>query len=421
MAIKNLSIMQNAQVLQQNTKRMTRRPTHTFQLRYKPFTLQPFLIAPVLPGETLTNLLFQARVVSDPIRNKLCGWWSGFYFYYVKLSDLDDREDILPIFTDLSVNLSGLNVAANAKTYHFGSAPDFTAMCLDRIVDEYWRYEGEAVDIVEIDGMPAAPLNMRNFLDSAAAVDTYTAADIDVDLNADDTITAGEVQDAMQQYALLQQIGLGREMSYEDYLASYNVKVPEETTHKPELIRFVQDWTYPTNTVEPTTGVPSSAVVWSHAERADKRRFFREPGFIVGVACARPKIYMEDLAGSAVDLMTDALAWLPAFQTNDPRVSLRQIAQGAGPVPGFADANGYVVDIRDLLLYGDQFANYDLTVGTDNALNLPTTTLGKRYPVEADVDDLFADTDPGTAVYLRSDGVCNLSILTKQTDQTPTT
>lgn len=421
MAIRNLTLAQNASVLQAPKRRMLRRPSHPFQLKYKPFTLQPFFIAPVLPGETMQNLMVQARVVTDPIRNKLCGWWSGLYFYYVKLSDLDDRDDILPIFTDLSLTLASLNAAANAKTYHYATSPDFVALCLDRVVDEYWRYEGEAVDIVTIDGMPAAPLNVQNFLNSAAAVDVYTAGDIDVDLNQDSVIGAGEVQEAMMQYNLLQQIGLTRQMSYEDYLASYNVRVPEETVHRPELIRFVQDWSYPTNTIEPTTGAPSSAVVWSHAERADKNRFFKEPGFLFGVACVRPKVYFEDLAGTATSLMTDAYAWLPAFATNDPRVSLRQIAQGGGPVPGFADADGYVVDIRDLLLYGEQFVNFDLTVGDDNALNLPTTTLGKRYPVEADVDDLFVDTVPGGDQYVQADGIVNVSISTMQADQTPTT
>lgn len=421
MAIRNLTLARNSAMLNMGGKRVMRRPTHPFLLKYKPFTLQPFLLAPVMPGETLTNLMFQARVVTDPIRNKLCGWWSGFYFYYVKLSDLNERDTITPIFTDLSQDLSALNVAANAKYYHHAGAPNFAKLCLDRIVDEYWRYEGEAVDVVTIDGMPAAPINQRNWLDSATSADVYAAGDIDVDLNADSTITAGEVQEAMSQYELLQQMGLTREMSYEDYLASYNVKVPEETVHRPELIRFIQSWSYPTNTVEPTTGVPSSAVVWSQAERADKARFFREPGFIVGVACVRPKVYFDDLAGSAADSLTDGYAWLPAFATNDPRISLRAVAQGAGPVPGFADLDGYVWDARDLLLYGDQFVNYDLTVGTDNALNLPTTTLGKRYPVEADVDDLFADADPGTEVYVRADGVVNLTIKTLQKDQTPTT
>lgn len=425
MAIRNTGVgmvdVAAVQTMSQNMRRMTRRPSHTFRLRYKPFQLQPFYIAPVLPGETMTNLLVQARVVTDPIKDKLAGWWSGLWFYYVKLSDLDDRDSILPIFTDLSMDLSGLNVAANAKTHHFADAPDFAKLCLDRVVDEYWRYEGEAVDVVTIDGLPAAPLNMRTWIDSAAAQDVYDTADFDADLNNDSIQGAGEMQDAMMQWSLLQQIGLGREMSYEDYLRSYNVQVEEQQTHKPELIRFVQDWTYATNTVEPTTGVPSSACVWSHAERADKDRFFKEPGFLFGVTCVRPKVYMENQAGSVADLMNDAYSWLPAFMTNDPRVSLRKVAQGSGPVPAFVDADGYVIDLRDLFLYGDQFTNFDMTAGEDSAVDLPGTALEKRYPTEAMVNLLFKDQDPGTAQHIQADGIVNAMIKTRQRDQTPTT
>ena len=37
--------------------RVLRSPRHTFQLRQRPFEITPFLLAPVLPGETMKNLL----------------------------------------------------------------------------------------------------------------------------------------------------------------------------------------------------------------------------------------------------------------------------------------------------------------------------------------------------------------------------
>ena len=57
------------------TGRVTRSPRHTFQLRHKPFLLQPFMFAPVLPGDTVKNMLLQARAVTSPIANPLVGWW----------------------------------------------------------------------------------------------------------------------------------------------------------------------------------------------------------------------------------------------------------------------------------------------------------------------------------------------------------
>ena len=55
------------------TGRVTRSPRHTFQLRHKPFLLQPFMLAPVLPGDTVKNMLLQARAVTSPIANPLVG------------------------------------------------------------------------------------------------------------------------------------------------------------------------------------------------------------------------------------------------------------------------------------------------------------------------------------------------------------
>ena len=52
-------------------KRKMRSPRHTFQLKAKPYEVVPMMIAPVVPGESLDNLLIQARVVSDPIKNSL--------------------------------------------------------------------------------------------------------------------------------------------------------------------------------------------------------------------------------------------------------------------------------------------------------------------------------------------------------------
>jgi len=37
--------------------RWMRRPQHSFSLKSRPWRLDPFMIAPVLPGETLKNLL----------------------------------------------------------------------------------------------------------------------------------------------------------------------------------------------------------------------------------------------------------------------------------------------------------------------------------------------------------------------------
>ena len=46
--------------------RVSRRPEHTFHVRFRPFQIQPVMIAPVLPGETLKQAQFQMRGLRTP-------------------------------------------------------------------------------------------------------------------------------------------------------------------------------------------------------------------------------------------------------------------------------------------------------------------------------------------------------------------
>ena len=57
-----------------NQRRIARRPAHSFNLVTRPYGIYPFMLAPVLPGETLENILLQARVVTDPVISRLTGW-----------------------------------------------------------------------------------------------------------------------------------------------------------------------------------------------------------------------------------------------------------------------------------------------------------------------------------------------------------
>ena len=58
-----------------NARRIARNPSFPFQLRTRPFQVQPFMAAPVLPGETLKSLVTMSRVVTKPLANPLIGWW----------------------------------------------------------------------------------------------------------------------------------------------------------------------------------------------------------------------------------------------------------------------------------------------------------------------------------------------------------
>ena len=205
-------------------------------------------------------------------------------------------------------------------------------------------------------------------------------------------------------------------MDYEDWLATYGIRPKAAENHRPELIRYIREWQYPSNTVDASTGVPSSAVSWAVSERADKDRFFREPGFIVGVTVARPKVYLRNQDGSVADTLLGALEWLPAIMRDDPWTSVKKFAETEGPFSVVSDANGYWLDIKDLFLYGDQFINFAVAAdNTANLVNLPTATMNTLYPATGDIDKLFS----GATKTVKQDGVVQLSVLGALQDTTP--
>lgn len=401
------------------TGRKLRKPTHRFYVEAMPFQVQPFLLAPVLPGETLKNGLIQARVVTDPIKSKLIGWWQEYHFFYVKHRDLAARDLLTEMMLDLDANMSTLFSAADLKTNHPGGTINWADLCRDRVVETWMREEGETPDGYTIDGVPAAQINVESWLQSAALNDKYAIDDPTLVVGTDDTITGSEVSKLMEMWEF-QRMHNMTEMTYEDWLATYGIRGARVELHRPELLRSMREWQYPSNTVDPLTGAVTSAVSWGISDRIDKDRFFTEPGFIIGLTITRPKVYLKNLDGNGAGMLNDAMSWLPALMKDDPWTSMKKMAHDKGPLATIVtDTDGYWVDVKDLLLYGDDFVNVARSRTDVNFVSLPNAALtNKYYPTDSDVDGLFvASADTGRQV--RQDGVVQLSILGAQVDTTP--
>lgn len=389
--------------------RKLRRPTHSFHLRSRPFQIQPFMIAPVLPGETMKNLVMQSRVVTDPVKNPLIGWWQEYYWFYVKHRDLDARDTLTAMMLDVELDAHSLDETVGMTEYYSTTSEiPWAKLCLKRIVEEYFRDEGEAWDTWKLGNLPIASINSQTWLDSVINRSDLPEGDVPAG-----TETVGELDKQRVMWETMQAMTLTN-MTYEEWLATYGVRQATVELHKPELIRYVRDWQYPSNTVDPTTGTPSSAVSWAIAERGDKDRFFKEPGFIVGVTVSRPKVYLRGQTTPAVSMMDNAFSWLPAIMRDEVYTSLKEFTTGTGPLRGITD--DYVVDVRDLLMYGDQFVNFDVAATDAGLVALPTAAMQKRFPASADVDALFKAASPANQV--RQDGVCTLAILGTQQDHT---
>lgn len=428
--------------------RVNRNPQHDFYLSCAPYAIQPFAIAPVLPGETMKNALLQARAVSDPLKNPLMGWWSEWYVFYVKLRDLDLRDELTAMLLDPTApalpeydnGLGGdsLHKAQDRRT-HFtpnggSDLPNYARLCLDRVVAEYFRSEGDnpaPVDAESLggtnEGLPPATIQTREFWHDSLKLESSIPAGDEGQLEGEDDWTDANIPpewaNHWTQYQRMRALKL-TEVTFADYLKQFGVKAPAETReelHRPELLRYVRDWTYPSNTVDPVSGTPNSVASWSIAERLDKARFFNEPGFIFGVCVHRPKIYMTRQATPAVEMLTDTFSWLPALMQQDPYTSLKRFAANKGPLamPGDGDnpSEPYWLDVRDLFLYGDQFFNGEGSgdLGDFNNIPLPATNLQRRYATDAQIKTFFKDAAKWR---IRCDGVLQLTIAGNQKDHT---
>lgn len=405
-----------------------RRPKHTWNIAHVPWAITPCCIAPVIPGETLKNLVFQTRSVSDPIKSGVTGWWLEYYWFYVKLTDLDARDQLSEMVIDPEWTVSGAGIgSASLRTSMMfngrGQIP-WVEMCLKRVVEEYFRNEGEAWNTWGVNGavpgandattwLPFASLNTPHWTDSLILASDYVADDVGIVVGGDDTITAGEIDKAMQLYELLKANDMV-DMTYEAYLRTFGIRggpaAEADDPHIPELIRYVREWQYPSNSVL-GDGSINTAVSWALSERADKDRFFNEPGFIFGVTVARPKVVFNNIAGVGASLLDRIQTWLPAVLWDDPFTSLVEKAAAAGPIHS-APAS-YMVDVRDLFIHGDQF-HQQVGGGSSsffNAIPQPdSATLLHRYPGQTDIDACFPTSQVNK--FVRQDGVADLTIAT---------
>lgn len=402
-------------------RRKARRPVHKHLVEYRPFQLQPFFIAPVLPGETLKELNAQCRVISDPLKGgagNILPWWCEHFYYYVKVRQLGDAVRAAFETMVLEGTPIALVDAAEAETFHNGKSINWTRRCLNFITENGgFRDDGEAWDVAKIGQLPAVAAHRHgeSFLDSMMVDNGGAAPAPNPHQNPHDPDVLAEYQEQYERMRAMRMI----DMTFEDWLQTYGVTFPSTASlERPELIRMHSEWAYPSNTVDPATGLPSGAASFAMNIRADKDRFFNEPGFIVGVTMVRSKIFLGNQTGAAVSMMDSPLPWMPRLLADQPHTTVKEFVGGTtnatGPLRG--QTLGYWLDTRDLFAYGDQFLAFASANGFAPAL--PNAAGEKRFMTGAMVDALFADAAKNK---IREDGVTRLSILSHPTTATDNT
>lgn len=425
----NFSVHQGAVTDRQRTRKL-RKPTHTFALQTRPFSITPFLLAPVLPGETLQNISMQSRVASDPIKDKLGGCHLEYYLFYVKLRDLLLRDSYETMLTDPTFDPTGTDDTTDDPEhyFHMGAATggqNWSLECYKRVVDEHFRGANEShTDFVDAvaQGMAKAQINgITGWMDSLLpgdVVDTSEAlTGITVSDGTADFFSGEEVDKLMLAYHMAKLQGLTQK-TFEDYLQESGVGgAAAMEAHVPELLAYEREWTYPTNSIDPADGSAASAWVWSTQLKRASKKFFTEPGFLYGVTVTRPKVYMQNLEGHAAACMNSMETWLTPDLRSSPEAGRVELAAATGPAGKGCDTEKYEFNVDDLLIHGDQWHNTlpdQGGVNHRNYVNLPvdgTNIINSRYPDDTAINDLFVDSSGGAGLrVVRYDGIVNLSI-----------
>jgi hypothetical protein len=379
-------------------RRAIRRPRHSFYLEQRPFQLQPALIAPVVAGDSIRKIAFEFRALTDPVVSPHVGWLGEFYIFYVRMSDLDEFAEVKKMLAGQTFTL---DTAASTRFFNAAGYVNWLRMAERVIVREWFRNEYDVDEVYELDGVPVAGIWGTSWIDTAQEVDELAGSP-----NTDSYEGRWAAYQEMRQRGLVT-------MSYEEYLEQQGVEVPRQLPEtvqqrkRPELIRFVREFVYPTLATDWTTGLPAAMCQWLVKDTMDKARFCDEPGFVIGLTCFRPKVYRTGQKTTGASVLRNDRLWsaLSGSLADAPQERLLRVpANSTAPIATGAGVDLWV-DVGAIATAGDQFWNV-ATPG--NAAALPRTVDGEgRYLTDGAVIDSFFS---GSNRRIIVDGVAQLSI-----------
>lgn len=413
--------------------RHTRKPVFPVAGTMKPFGLYPMMVTPVLPGETMSGFEAKLRHLSMPVRSPFAGAWLEMWVVYVKLTDISHALAEMFISTDMPTTGYTADVD-NQLLFQRPGSIKWVDMCTTKFHESYFLDDGEIRREVET-GIPMIRASNINWTQNLMfKPDDLTVSDLPS--NPDGQLTGLDLNALMSM----------SEISYEKYLQQYGVS-PAVTTkmeHKPEILRYLRSWVTPTNTIDPTTGAPSSCWAWSQTATAEKPRRFDEPGFLCVFHSIRPKMAAGFLSRPYLNTLWGFADFFPAYNLTDPAAGVVGGSSDFEPFYGSKLLEGTSKDIiwdhRDLLNHGEPFYNswsYDTArkkvVGTNDyrtprmgpypvpsierkVLNAssPEQDLRHEYPSLIDINSLFKEQEIAspnearrTCIY---EGLCEITI-----------
>lgn len=406
--------------------RKTRKPQFPLAGTMKPYGIYPMWATPVLPGETLSSTETKYRLLSMPIKHPLAGAWFETWLVYVSLTDID--PDLAQMFIAEGVPTTGFTASADNTRYFTKSGQiNYLKLATDKVVQTYFRNEEEptVTNATFGAGEPGIHKASRQNFDWAQNLMFKPAS---MDLN--DLPSALPNENTLTPLEIMKLAGMS-ELTYEKYLMEYGVTKKEavKEARLPEILRYTRDWTVPTNTVEPTTGRPSSCWSWSSTIKSEKPKRFDEPGFVIMFGCVRPKMFDFSIKASMIGELWGFGDWFPVYNLADPAAGIKEYT-GAPLVRPAGETDTLIYDHRDLLSHGEPFVNdwtnqpYDLPKISSRSLvdGAEYPDLRGLYPSDTDIDNLFAESSQSSPnqkfMRLYYEGIAGADIVGHVTDTT---
>ncbi len=334
-------------------RRGERRPVFRASVELEPWEITPFCCFPLLPGETLHNILMDGRFVLNGCVSPLFPWYLDIQLFAVNLSDVDvDFEEIL--LRHAETPPTGIAASANKPLLgQAAGAMNLTGPVYDRICDQFWKTDNVLPNSVVNTDLFIAPVKWRT--SSSTLVEGESPSRV---FEPDQLQTDEMKRDLLDQ-----------DMDWADVLRAYGVKVTSGEAGVPERIMWESIAKYPVfvQSDAADTIVTRYQVLWSIREARLTARgagiFAKEPMVIMGLVTIRPEVIEGNKAFMFVnDLVDGERWWVPPFNTFDAVQDILQ-EPGSSITAGhsWTDTAAGVVQLNalDYWFMGESFTNMD--------------------------------------------------------------
>jgi len=255
----------------------------------------PFHAHPVFAGETMTSLKTNMNVMSSPIDLAQAGCTFDFWYYFVPFRLIWDNFPEW-VMGDSSTTLATTNAVSGRTLWGKTGIDD----------DQGWySQQDHALHEAYIQVMNYYHRDDELQLTTAATpqvlaiVDQSHETSGDADLDAEDetidvssgtlSIKALERKRAMLRYEMRVEM---RDGKWTSWLSEQGVNASEALAQVPEFLGHYRKFIRPSKTISQTTGF--SVQHYGHDCRytLTKRRYFQEPGYVIGICSMRPKVHL---------------------------------------------------------------------------------------------------------------------------------